>query len=270
MPDGRRSRGTQRGMGIMGKSLFQRFNLEMVDGDPTGFFRTENTPAERPWAYLPTLPAIGARLHINLWQFNNAYCVNTTNVWTEAAVGTGTGLTIQDARGGVAKFINGASDNDYYTYFSKYEVAKLVAGKGLWLHGIFNIADVDQADWFFGLTALLGSGNLFDNRVDAVGFYGADGSANINCECTKNSTATQSTGKGTLTDSTDKEFLIYANGTSAVYFYLSNASGRLDYVATITTNLNDDETMAVAFGLRNGQASANNMTTGRVLLLQDV
>ena len=265
----RRSRGTQLGTGTFGSIMADRLNLLREHTDTTGFLRIENRPDERPFAYMPALPAIGIDAHINLWQFNNAYHVNATNIWTQYNSGSGTGLTVQDARGGIARVTNGATDNNYYNYFSKYEVVKLQAGKGLWLDMMLTIDDVDEADWFFGLSTIVADAAMFDARVDAIGFYGADGSANINCECRKNSTATASTAKGTLTDETIKKLSIYVNGASAAYFYIGNSANRLEYVGMITTNLPDDEEMAIAFGIRNGQGVANWLETGRIILIQD-
>jgi len=266
----RRSRATQQGPGPHGKFAIDSLNLVHSDNDPIGFFRTENRSDERPFAYMPALPAIGVDAHINIWQFKSAYDVDTTNVWRQVNAGSGTALIVQDARGGLAKVTNTVTEDNYYGYFSKYEVAKLQAGKGLWLHGLITLADADDADWFFGLCKIAATTGLFDARVDSIGFYGVDGSVNINCEGNKNSTPTQSTAKGTMADATQKELAIYANGVSRVDFYIENAANKLAYVATITTNLPDDEELAVAFGVRNGASGANSLTTGRILLLQDI
>ena len=130
---------------------------------------------------------------------------------------------------------------------------------------MITITDVDEADWFFGLCVYGAAAAIFDTRVDAVGFYGTDGSANIDCEARKDSTQTRSAAKGTMADATQKRLSLYCNGTSAVYFYINES-----YVATITTNLPDDEELSVAFGVRNGATSTNYMQMGRILLLQDI
>jgi hypothetical protein len=196
--------------------------------------------------------------------------VNTTNMWDETNVGSGTSLTVQDLAGGKAKVTNGTTDNNYYFYQSKYEVGGLASGKGLWLMGAIEIADVDQADWFWGLCKRLATGTLFDNRVDGVGFYGSDGSANINCETRKNSTNTAATNKGTLVDATRKRLGLYIDGTSRVFFYIGDAAENLAYVAQIATNLPDDELLTVSFGIRNGQDAANTLILSQVDLVQDI
>jgi hypothetical protein len=204
------------------------------------------------------------------FDFRTAYDVNTTNTWSEAAGGSGTGLAVQDGRGGVAKFTNGASDDNYYSYFSKYEVAKLASGKDLWFWTTITIADVSEADLFVGLCAKLGSGNLFDNRVDAVGFYMTDGDATLFCECNKDGTPTQTTSAVDLSDGVEKFVGIHVKSNTKVQFYVGDAGNKPQLVTSMSTNLPDDEEMTVAFGLRNGTGSANNMTISGIKCRMDV
>lgn len=191
--------------------------------------------------------------------------------FTVANSGTGTGLTIQDERGGVAKFTNGAADNNYYSYYSAYEFARLGGtNKGMWFSGRFKIADVDQADVFFGLSAKLGAGNIFDTRVDSIGIYMADGSGNLIGECRKNSTASNSGAIAALTDDTWVLVVIQVFGTgSAVFFVDVGETGEFQS-SSVGSNIPDDEEMSVWFGCRNGQAVANSMSVGRMMLCQDI
>lgn len=210
---------------------------------------------------LPTIPKYG---FVKVWSFVNLHDVDTTNVWDETNSGSGTSLTPQDARGGYAKVTNAATDNSYYFYESKYEIAKLSSSKGLWFRSHFKVGDADQADLFVGLCARLASGNLFDNRVDSIGFYLEDGSALLKIECGKNGTATQTTTTKTVSDGTALSLGIHVVSTSIVEFFAGE-----DYIGEIKTNLPDDTELAFSFGVRNGQASANNMSIGRTILLQD-
>jgi len=212
----------------------------------------------------PAIPLANAT-H-NPFYFKNKHDVDSTNVWKQTAVGSGTPLVCLDGRGGRAKATNGATDNNYYFYESLYEIARLTSSTHLHIRGTIEIADVDQADWFWGLCARLASGNLFDNRVDAVGLYGADGSANINAECRKNGTATPATALDTLTDATEMVVGVHIIGTAEAYFYTEDEAG---YRSIVRTNLPDDEEMCVSFGCRNGQGVANSLTVGQINLLQD-
>ena len=120
---------------------------------------------------------------------------------------------------------------------------------------------------FFGLSKrIVAKSNLFDNRVDSIGFYLADGSAALNAEARKDSTATTSTGLATLTDDAWVTVGLNVEDSSRVTLFVDNP---YTAQATITTNLPDDEEMCFAFGCRNGAAAANSMSVGASLLIQD-
>jgi len=224
------------------------------------------SPRETLFDSVLSHPGIPLMANVNRFEFKNKYDIDSTNSWKQTAVGSGTALVCIDGRGGRAKATNGATDNNYYFYESLYEIAKLHSGKHLHIRGTIEIADVDQADWFWGICSRLASGNLFDNRVDSVGFYGTDGSANINAECRKSGTATPATALDTLTDATEMILGIHIKGVTEAYFYTEDEDG---YRSLVRTNLPDDEEMCVSFGCRNGQAVANSLTVGQINLIQD-
>jgi len=237
--------------------------------DPSWIVRHDGGgPTTGPFDALPANPSMF--IHPVMFKFQTAYDVNTTNVWTEVAVGSGTGLTVQDARGGKAKFTNGASDNNTYSYFSNYEVAAIANGKHLWFMTTIAVADVSEADLFVGLCTKLGSGNLFDNRVDAVGFYMTDGDATLFAECNKGGTATQATTSIDLADGVEKTIVFHISSIGQVDFFVGDSVNKLQHTNTIATNLPDDEEMTVAFGLRNGTGSANNLTISTIHVPQDI
>ena len=210
---------------------------------------------------MPSLPLFGGIEFLPFFMHRTGD-MDTTNVWTATSAGTGTPLALQDANGGRGKFVNGASDNNYYAYYSNGEIVKLQAQRQIYvfMHSI-KIKDVDQADWFMGLCSKLGSGNVFDNRVDSIGLYGADGSALIYAETNKDGTASQTSTGESLTDETEEWLGIHINGTTAAYFFVGNTGG---FKVIHTTNLPDNEEMALWFGCRNGQAVANEMTVGQI------
>jgi len=212
---------------------------------------------------MPHQPAIGVDAHVNIFQFKTAYDVDTTNVWTEGTDGSPT-FAVQDARGGKAMISPPTGDNNHAYYITNYEIAGLSAGKGLWILGSIELADADDADWFWGLCAKVSAADaLFDARVNAVGFYGADGSALINCE-TKLTTASQVSSGESLADATEKELAIRVDGVSRAWFYVNGA-----YVAMRDTYIPTTE-LAVAFGVRNGATTGiNTMTLSGIKLIQD-
>lgn len=207
--------------------------------------------------------------------FRDVDDVDTTNIWTEGSAGSGTPLAILDAIGNKAQFINGALDNNYYTYEYKYEKAQLRSGKDLWFITTIEIADVSQCDLFVGLLKKLGSGNLFDNRVDCIGLTLTDESAALQMVCTKDGTGASTSPATaealTLEDATQYWVGFHSNGTTGVDFFAGPVATK-DQPAwrlNIRTNLPDDEILAPAFGLRNGQAVANNMKLTDLWIFMD-
>lgn len=233
--------------------------------DPRGTIRHrgKNRTTDQ-FHFMPNLPGDPIPALRNTWDFQNTSDVDTTNKWTETNSGVGASLTVQDERGSFAKVTNAGLDNNYYFYESIKEMARLQANKGLWFRSHFQIGDVDEADMFIGLSKRLASGNLFDNRVDSIGFYLEDGSAQIKIEASKDSTATQTNTGISITDGAEVTVGFRVVGTGVVEFLVNESAA-----GVINTNIPDDEEMTFAFGVRNGQASANTMSIGRTSLVQD-
>ena len=191
------------------------------------------------------------------YDFTNAYKVNATNVWNATAVGTGTVLTAQAGRGGFAKFVNGASDNDAYDYQAKYAQATLAAAKGTWFITEVMIKTVAKADIFVGLCAPIASGNIFDNRLNSIGFYTDSGGVApgvLWCETTLAGVLTRQNTGVTLADGVKVELGFCVVGVTSVFFFVNNV-----YKKVSSSNMPIVD-LAVSFGCRNGEAAANEMT----------
>ena len=225
-------------------------------------------------------PALPIPAYVHVFKFQNAYDVDSTNVWDQGAVGSGTALAVQESRGGIGMFTTATADNDLYQYNNKYEIFKVADGKHLWFWGGFQVSDATQSDIIFGLGARINSGsidathNVFDtgagNRLDFMGFRKDDGDAYLDAECRKDGTATSSTAVLTAADATDIFVGMHVIEDSRVEFFTGTSIGALDdSVATITTNLPDDEELAFIFGLRNGEAAAKTMSVYKAVIIQD-
>jgi hypothetical protein len=235
--------------------------------DPQGIIRHRGRNRTTDQAhFIPSQPSLSLYGPSNIWEFKTDLDTNTTNVWDETNDGAGTGLTVQDELGGFAKVTNNAGDDKYYFYESKYEIARLNATKSLWFRTHIQIGDVDEADMFVGLCARLAAGNLFDNRVDSIGFYLADGSGILQCEASKDGTATQTASTKTITDGATVELGIMVVNDDRVEFWIDDDKAA---VVDINTNIPDDTELAFSFGIRNGTGSANTMSVGRTILHQD-
>lgn len=237
--------------------------LYQYENDPFGMLRSNEKDSTKAWWHnTPTRPADPLRRPAHKYFWDRTEDVASSR-FAESSSGSGTVLTIQDRRGGWAKFTNGAGNNEYYFYEAVNEIAALVDGQHVWFDTEIEITDVDEADLFVGLCSTLGSGNLFDNRVDCVGFTLADGSGALQYVATKDSTGSPAATGETLSDGSSVRLSFIITGLTRVDFYVDDV-----HVAGVEANLPDDEEMGFSFGLRNGQAVANAMsiTTTTVLL----
>jgi len=212
--------------------------------------------------------------HNLIYDFTSAYNVNTTNVWTEVG-GSGTGLTVQDARGGFARIANQAStDNAYYYYVSKYEPFAVSSGKHAWFFTTIKIEDVSTCDLFVGLCAKVSAANaLFDARVNSIGFYmtgGVTTDSVLYAEC-KKTTAEASSTSFTLTDATEVCIGFHVVSNEKVLFYAGNSPKTLAYKCGIGSTYIPTTELAVAFGIRNyGAATAQTLDISSIKLLMDI
>lgn len=249
------------------------FKRRVTDGAGRQRFNAGGT-TRALWDYAPNVPSfpIGPEVRAFYWTFDSSADTVSDAIsadeyrWNETASGSGTPLAPIDVVGGGGMFTNGTGDNEYYFYESGQEIGQLVAGYDLWFEIVVQTDDATQSDMFAGLCARLASGNLFDNRVDCVGFRKDDGDTDIDLETdVSGSTATSSTAQGTLADDTDISLGFHYNGNDeTVYFFINDS-----YVNSIATTLPTTE-LCVSFGLRNGEAAAKSMIVKVIKLVVEV
>jgi hypothetical protein len=224
--------------------------------DPLGISRIDGI--SNTHSFWHDFPNVDMFANILKWEFKTAYDVNATNVWTQVAGGSGTVLTVQDVRGGFAKAINGASDDNYYGYSAKYSNCTLEALKLTWFQTQIAVKDVSEADLFVGLMTPAATTGIFDARVDSIGFYLTDGSGLLYRETSKTSTPTQVSTGITMADTVVIKLGFVVVSTTAVYFYVDE-----QYVGCSTTNI-PTAALGPAFGLRNGAAAANELSINTI------
>ena len=250
------------------KAIMATVGLYELGSDPTGTKRFNAGGREQNvFDLLTSVPGVSPLERVVHAAFLDDNDVSSAR-WDQTASGSGTVLTIQDALGNKAKFINGAGNNEHYYYEMKYEKLLLQSGKDVWFYTSIEIGDVDQADMFVGLCADLASGTIFANRVDCVGFALADESAILQAVCTKDGTGAETSTGLTLADNIEYWVGFHSNGTSYVDF-CAGIVGDESRRVRISTNLPDDEILAPAFGLQNGEAVANSMTISDIWAFGD-
>jgi hypothetical protein len=257
--------------------LINLAGLYQAQADPRDLMRVN--AGEINGGLFDTMPILSQYADTLIYGFHNGYDVNTTNVWIEGNIGSGTGLAIGDGKGGFATFVTAAADNDFYQYTSYREQAKIAAGKDLWFFGCIKVSEATQIDWFFGLSARINTGtvdathNIFDagagNKYDAIGFRKDDGDTQIDFECRKNGTATSSTNAMTCAAATTLYLGFHVKQGIQVAPFCGTSLQSLAYVSSLVTNIPDDEELAVIFGARNGDGNARTMTVYPIWVIMD-
>ena len=169
-----------------------------------------------------------------------------------------------DGLGGLVKFTNDGNDNDRIVVSKKGEAFKFTVGKKLWFRTRFLVSDADDVDAFVGLVISTATDPAGTAPTDGVFFEIDEGSANILLKVTKNSTPTSTT-VGVAADDTFVDLAFYYDGVSGIDVYLNGT-----YVATsVTTNLPDDEDLAVFMAIQNGAAGNDYLTVDYIYAAQE-
>lgn len=169
-----------------------------------------------------------------------------------------------DGLGGQVKFTNDGNDNDRIVVSKKGEAFKFTVGKKLWFRSRFLVSDADDVDAFVGLVISTATDPAGTAPTDGVWFQVTEASDVLTLKVAKNSTAT-STNVLTLANDTFVDVAFYYDGVSGIDIYANGA-----YVATsVTTNLPDDEELAVFLAIQNGAAGNDYLTVDYVYAAQE-
>ena len=180
---------------------------------------------------------------------------------TEAGAGSASEALATDERYGALVITNDDADNDSDSLQSTQEFAALSSGKRTWFETRIKLNDADQVDVFIGL-CITDTTPLV--ATDRVGFQIDDEDASILCKSEKNSTETSTDSGEDAADDTYVKLGFYWDGASAVEFYVDR-----ELVATHTTNIPDDENLAITMHLVNGEAAAQSMTVDYLYVAQE-
>lgn len=206
----------------------------------------------------PTVNYVWFNEFNNYWAANTGTAADWMTTITQAGSGNATAVVTQEANGVVLITNDDADDDNYFAQWKGGNTAaiaetfKFVAGKTAWFKARFKTSDATQSDLVVGL-------QIADTTplsvTDGVYFLKVDGSTTLNLLVTKNSTST-TTAVATMANNTYVTVAFYYNGNDTIYIYLNdNRVGQ-----SVTTNLVDDEELAVSFGIQNGEAVAKTMS----------
>lgn len=183
--------------------------------------------------------------------------IDTTNDWTELKDGTASVAIVADTVGGeVALTSTATTDNDGASIQGN-EIFAVTADKDIFFQTRIKCNDADQTDICVGLTVNFATNpEAMLAATDRIVFQVDDGDASILCKTEKNGTETSTDSGVDLADDTYIVLGFSVNGTGSVTFYINGKQ-----VAQHTTNIPDDENLALAAMSISGSASGTRATT---------
>lgn len=185
--------------------------------------------------------------------------------WTITTTEAGTGDASEAIKtaevGGALLITNDNADNDADSLQSTNEGWKLQAGKKLWFEGRVALSSATDADLFLGLcitdTTPLASS-------DRVGFQVDDGSASIKALCCKDSAETNEDTEKDIVAATYVKLGFHFDGSNKVHFFVDR-----ELVSTMSTNIPDDEELALTMHVQNGSATIRTLTVDYLWVVQE-
>ncbi len=158
---------------------------------------------------------------------------------------------VADAENGEVALTSTATTENDGASIQGQQMWRLTSGKKMWWEGRVKVSDADQMDVYAGLSiAFATNPEAVLTSGDRLGFQIDDGSGSIFCISEKDDTETKTDSGIDAADATYIKLAMYYNGGDQVRYYINDAQ-----VAVHTTNLPDDENMAVAFMELSGDAT---------------
>lgn len=215
---------------------------------------------------------VDAKQPTDVLVYNNDFFQYAAGDWTltttEAGGSDATEAIVADGSlggGGVLKITNDAGADDC-DQLQGPEIVKLESGKPLFFRTRVLIDDTGLAEWFIGLsitdTTMKASGDL--TMSDYIGFVGGptDVAADkILFRACKNSTETDGA-QFTIADATWYKLAFYWDGYSTVRAYMDDVE-----IGALTTNIPDDEYLAVSLVINNSTAASRYMALDYIQVL---
>jgi hypothetical protein len=184
--------------------------------------------------------------------------IDATNDWDTSVKDAGASVAIvaDDLNGAVAITSTATTDDDGGSIQGN-EVFAVQTDKNIWFETRVKCNDADQTDLCFGLTVNFATNpEAMLTAADRIVFQVNDGNASILCKTEKNGTETSTDSGIDLADSTYVVLGFLVNSTGYVQFFINR-----QLVATHTTNIPDDENLAIGAMSVSGSATGTRVTT---------
>ena len=191
------------------------------------------------------------------------YCIEDDFVyeldtgWTVVKDSGASVAIVADTVGGELAITSAATTDNDGGSVQGNEIFAVAADKNMFFQTRIKNNDVDQSDICVGFTVNFATNpeNML-TATDRIVFQVDDGDASINCITEKNGTATTTDSGVDMADNTYVKLGIACSGTGKVEFFVNDK-----LVATHSTNIPDDENLAIAAMSLSGSASGTRATT---------
>lgn len=162
---------------------------------------------------------------------------------------------------GILKILNNDADNDSTVLQSKTELFKLESGKKIYFECRIKVDNADDCDMMVGLSI---TDTTPLDSTDRIHFRITEADASIVCKNAKNSTETSTDSGVDAADDTYIKLGFLYNGSNSVDYFVNR-----NLVATHSTNLPDDENLALTIMYRNGSATAQSCYVDYIFVAQE-
>ena len=182
---------------------------------------------------------------------------DSTNDWTVIKdTGASVGI-VADTVGGELALTSTATTDDDGASIQGNEIFAVAANTGIFFSTRIKCNDADQTDICVGLTLNFATNpDAMLTATDRIVFQVDDGDASILCKTEKNGTETSTDSGVDLADDTYAVLSFNVASTGSVTFFVNGRK-----VAQHTTNIPDDENLALAAMSVSGSASGTRATT---------
>ena len=177
--------------------------------------------------------------------------------WTVVKDSGASVAIVADTVGGELAITSAATTDNDGGSVQGNEIFAVAADKNMFFQTRIKNNDVDQSDICVGFTVNFATNpEAMLTAADRIVFQVDDGDASINCITEKDGTATTTDSGIDMADDTYIKLGIACSGTGKVEFFINDK-----LVATHSTNIPDDENLAIAAMSLSGSASGTRATT---------
>ena len=183
--------------------------------------------------------------------------VDSTNDWTVVKDSGASVAIVAVTVGGELGITSAATTDNDGGSVQGNEIFAVAADKNMFFQTRIKNNDVDQTDICVGFTVNFATNpeNML-TATDRIVFQVDDGDASILCKTEKDGTETSTDSGIDMVDDTYIKLGIACSGTGKVEFFINDK-----LVATHSTNIPDDENLAIAAMSLSGSASGTRVTT---------